>query len=92
MFKEKLDSYGKHIKFKAQIVTQGFSQVPDLDFTEMFSSVARFMMLQIFLALTAFLNLELHQVDVVGAYFQGNLDEEIYMKISDRLAKKYGSG
>jgi len=25
MFKEKLDDYGKHIKFKAQIVAQGFS-------------------------------------------------------------------
>jgi len=25
VFKEKLNSYGKHIKFKAQIVTQGFS-------------------------------------------------------------------
>jgi len=91
VFKEKLDSYGKHVKFKARIVAQGFSQVPGLDFTEMFLSVARFMMLQIFLALTAFLNLELHQVDVVGAYLQGDLDEEIYMKVSDGLAKKYGS-
>jgi len=45
VFKEKLDGYGKHVKFKAQIVAQGFSQVPGLDFTEMFSSVARFTML-----------------------------------------------
>jgi len=45
VFKEKLDGYGKHIKFKAQIVTQGFSQVPGLDFTETFSLVARFTML-----------------------------------------------
>jgi len=38
------------------------------------------------------LNLELHQVDVVGAYLQGDLDEEIYMKVPDGLAEKYGSG
>jgi len=38
------------------------------------------------------LNLELHQVDVVGAYLQGNLDKEIYMKVPDELAEKYGSG
>jgi len=92
VFKEKLDGHGKHIKFKAWIVAQGFSQVPGLDFTETFSSVARFTTLRIFLALTAFLNLELHQVDVVGAYLQGDLDEEIYMKVPDGLAKKYGSG
>ena len=92
VFKEKLDGYGKHIKFKAQIVTQGFSQVPGLDFTETFSLVARFTMLWIFLALTAFLNLKLHQVDIVGAYLQGDLDEEIYMKVPNGLAEKYGSG
>jgi len=92
VFKEKLDGYGKHVKFKAQIVTQGFSQVPGLDFTETFSSVARFTTLRIFLVLTAFLNLELHQVDVVGAYLQGDLDEEIYIKVPDGLAEKYGSG
>jgi len=38
------------------------------------------------------LNLELHQVDVVGAYLQGDLDKEIYMKVPNELAKKYGSG
>ena len=60
VFKEKLDGYGKHVKFKAWIVTQGFSQVPGLDFTETFSLVVRFMTLWIFLVLTTFLNLELH--------------------------------
>jgi len=92
VFKEKLDGYEKHVKFKAQIVAQGFLQVPGLDFTETFLSVARFTTLQIFLALTAFLNLELHQVDIVGAYLQGDLNEEIYIKVSDRLAEKYESG
>jgi len=38
------------------------------------------------------LNLELHQVDVVGAYLQEDLDEEIYMKVPDGLAEKYRSG
>jgi hypothetical protein len=31
------------------------------------------------LAIAARKNMELHQVDVVGAYLQGNLNEEIYM-------------
>jgi len=87
-----LDGHGNHLKFKARIVTQGFSQVPGLDFTEMFSLVAKFTILQIFLALTTFLDLQFHQVDIIGAYLQGNLDEEIYMKVPDGLAEKYGSG
>jgi len=45
VFKEKLDGYRKHVKFKAWIVAQGFLQVPGLDFTKTFSSVARFTML-----------------------------------------------
>jgi len=84
-----LDGHGNHLKFKAQIVAQGFSQVPGLDFIETFLSVAKFMILQIFLALTAFLDLELHQVDIVGAYLQGDLDEEIYIKVPNGLAEKY---
>jgi len=62
-----------------------------LDSIKTFSSIAKFMALQIFLALTAFLDLELHQVNVIGAYLQGNLDKEIYMKVPNGLAKKYGS-
>jgi len=42
---EKLDGHGNHLRFKAQIVAQGFLQVLGLDFTEMFSSVAKFTML-----------------------------------------------
>jgi len=54
--------------------------------------VVRFTILWIFLVLTAFLNLELHQVNIVGAYLQGDLDEKIYMKVPDGLVEKYRSG
>jgi len=33
------------------------------------------------LALSAYLDFEIHQVDVVAAYLQGDLDEEIYMEV-----------
>jgi len=50
------------------------------------------MILQIFLILTIFLDLELYQVDIVKAYLQGDLDKEIYIKIPNKLAKKYRNG
>jgi len=62
-----------------------------LDFIETFSLVAKFTTLQIFLALTAFLNLELHQVDVIEVYLQGDLDEKIYIKVPNELTEKYGN-
>jgi len=60
VFKEKLDGHGWRIKFKARIVAKGFSQVPGEDFTETFSSVAKFTTLHVFLALSAHLDFEIH--------------------------------
>jgi len=60
VFKEKLDRHGRRIKFKARIVAKGFSQIPGEDFTETFSSVAKFTTLHVFLALSVHLDFEIH--------------------------------
>ena len=91
VFKEKLNGHGNQVKFKAHIVAKGFLQVPGKDFTETFSSVVKFNILQIFLTLAVFVDYEIHQVDMVAAYLRGNLDEEIYMKVPDKV-EKLGSG
>jgi len=90
VFKEKLDEHGNHVKFKAYIVAKDFSQVPSKDFSETFSFVAKFTTLQVFLALVVYLDFEIHQVDVIAAYLQGDFDEEIYMIIPDSVSK-FGS-
>jgi hypothetical protein len=36
--------------------------------------------------------LELHQIDVVGAYLKGDLDKDIYMSPPDRLKVKEKEG
>lgn len=80
VLKEKFDENSNHAKYKAHIVAQGFSQVPGVDFNETFSSVAKFTTLHMFLTLAATLDLEIHQIDVIGAYLEGELDKDIYMK------------
>jgi len=87
VFKEKLNGHGNQVKFKACIVAKGFLQVPGEDFTETFSSVVKFNTLQIFLTLAAFMDYEIHQVDMVAAYLRGNLDKEIYMRVPDGVEK-----
>jgi len=91
VFKEKLDENDQQTKFKARIIAKGFSQVPGQDFMEMFSSVAKFTTLRIFLALATYLDFEIHQVDIIAAYLQGDLDEEIYMEVPKGV-KCFGLG
>ncbi len=58
------------------------------DFVEIFSAVARFTSLRTLLAVAAHQGWELHQIDVVAAYLQGSLDEEIYMEVPDGVKEK----
>jgi len=83
VFCEKRDGHGNLVKFKAHIVAKGFSQIPGEDFTDIFSSVAKFSTLQIFLSYIAYLDWHLYHVDVIAAYLHGPLDEDIYMTIPD---------
>ena len=91
VFREKYDGHGNLIKFKAHIITKGFSQVPGEDFTKTFSSVAKFLTLCTFFSYVAYLDWELHHIDIVAAYLHGPLDEEIYMTISEGV-KGFNSG
>jgi len=76
VLKEKHDSDGNIVKLKARIIAKGFDQVPGQDYELTFASMAKFMTLRTLLLIVAHKDWELHQVDVVGAYLQGDLDEE----------------
>jgi len=78
VFKKKLDKHDNCVKFKAHIVAKDFSQVPGKNFSENFLFVAKFTTLWVFLALTVYLDFNIHQFNIITAYLQGNLDEEIY--------------
>jgi hypothetical protein len=83
VLKEKRDGDGSLASYKARVVAQGFLQVLGQDFNATFASVARFTTLRALFAIAARNDWELHQVDVKGAYLQGELDEEIYMRVPE---------
>ena len=68
IFKEKLNEHSNYVKFKTYIVVKDFSQIFSKDFSETFSSVAKFTTLWVFLALVAYLDFEIYQVDIVATY------------------------
>jgi hypothetical protein len=79
VFKIKYLANDKIDKFKSRLVVVGCMQKNGLDYTEVFSPVCRLESLRVFLALSAALDLELHQLDISTAFLHADIDEEVYM-------------
>ena len=65
---------------------QGFKQEYRIDYTETFAPVAKFMTFRILLALAAKYNWEVEQMDVVTAFLNPLLQEEVYMELPEGYA------
>jgi hypothetical protein len=79
IFKKKTDADGNVTVYKARLVAKGFWQVQCVDYDETFSPVAMFKSIQILLAIAAFHDYEIWQMNVKTAFLNGNIDEELYM-------------
>ncbi|KAG8498724.1 hypothetical protein CXB51_005090 [Gossypium anomalum] len=58
----------------------GYSQVPGVDFTDVFSPVVKHSSIRALLGIVAMHDLELEQLDVKTAFLHGELEEDIYMQ------------
>ena len=79
VFKVKRNADGTIDRFKARLVAQGYSQTYGVDYSEVFSPVARFSAIRLLFALANASDLEIHQMDVKTAFLNGSLDCEVYM-------------
>ncbi|KAF7779102.1 hypothetical protein Agabi119p4_3447 [Agaricus bisporus var. burnettii] len=81
VFKCKKDAIGNIVRYKARLVAQGYSQVPGVDYFDTFAPVAQLSSIRTVLAIATARNLEIHQIDIKGAYLNGKLnsDEVVYM-------------
>ena len=83
VFKVKYNHEGKIERFKGRLVAKGYAQNYGIDYVETFSPVVRFSSIRTLLAFAVQHDMLIHQMDVVTAFLNGQLDEEIYMQQPD---------
>ena len=83
----KYGSDGRVERFKGRLVAKGFAQKYGIDYDETFSPVVRFSSIWALLAYAVQNDTLIHQMDVVTAFLNGKLDEEIYMQQPDGYVK-----
>ena len=78
VFKKKTDMEGKVVTYKARLVTKGYRQRQGVYYDETFSPVAMVKSIRILLAIAAYFDYEIWQMDVQAAFLNGNLIKEVY--------------
>ncbi|KAL0402187.1 UNVERIFIED_CONTAM: Retrovirus-related Pol polyprotein from transposon TNT 1-94 [Sesamum latifolium] len=79
VYKCKLRADREVTAFKARLVMKGYTQRPGVDFEETYSPVAMTKSIRILLAIVAWYDYEIWQMDAKTAFLNGFIEEEIYM-------------
>lgn len=80
VFTRKIDGEtGKPAKFKARFVVKGFKQIKGRDYNEIFATVAHKDSIRVLLSIVNHLDLECDQVDIKGAFLNGDIDCNIHI-------------
>ena len=81
VFVRKRNENNDIIRYKARLVAQGFSQIPDIDYKETYSPVMHAIAFRFLISLTVSEELIMRLMDLITAYLYGSIDSDIHMKI-----------
>nr|GEX48086.1 retrotransposon protein, putative, Ty1-copia subclass [Tanacetum cinerariifolium] len=85
LYKKKTDMDGKVHTYKARLVAKGCTQTFGIDYQETFSPVADIRSIRILIAIAAYYDYEVWQMDFKTAFFNGCLDKDIYIEQPEGL-------
>nr|GEW16703.1 hypothetical protein [Tanacetum cinerariifolium] len=80
LFKKKTNMDGNVHIYKARLMANGYTQTPGIDYEETFSLVADIRAIRILIAIAAYYDYEIWQMDVKTAFLNGYLNKEVYME------------
>lgn len=79
VYKIKLRADGQLDRCKARLVAKGYDQQFGMDYTEVFSPVAKHVTVRLLITMATVYSCPLHQLDVNNAFLHGFLKDDIYM-------------
>src|ERR1700677_1785968 len=85
LFKIKRNPDGSINKCKARYLMREFTQVPGIDFDEMYSPTVLYQVLRVIIVIACLLGLQLHQMDMKTAFLNGIIDKELYIEQPDKF-------
>nr|GEW91686.1 retrotransposon protein, putative, Ty1-copia subclass [Tanacetum cinerariifolium] len=80
LFKKKTDMDGNVHTYKARFVAKGYTQTLWIEYEETFSPVADIRAIRILIAIVAYYDYEILQMDVKTTFLNGYHNEEVYME------------
>ena len=92
IFKKKTDKDGIVRIHKARLVAKGFRQIQGVDYDETFSPVAMLKSVRILLAIAAYFDYEIWQMDVKITFLNRNPTEDVYMTQSEGFVDSKNAG
>ncbi|KAM2674254.1 hypothetical protein EV2_015471 [Malus domestica] len=88
VFKRTIGVDGNVETYKARLVAKGYRQREGIDYEETFSPIAMIKSIRILLAIAAYHDYEIWQMDVKTAFLNGYLEEELYMTQPEGFVSK----
>jgi hypothetical protein len=90
VFTTKYDEDGKEVKKKARLVARGDRQTEGVDYKETFAPVTKYQTLRYVISFAHENDLQLHHLDVETAFLNGDLEEDVYMKLPQGFENEKG--
>ncbi|GJP59708.1 hypothetical protein CLOP_g15083 [Closterium sp. NIES-67] len=85
IYRHKYGPEGELTRYKSRLVARGFQQTKGKDYDEVFAPVGKGTTLRVLLAMAALLGWKIRQMDIVTAFLNGIILEEVYMKQPEGL-------